>query len=124
MGAHRTEANRLPRAAGLFFYPPNPFSAAIVARLHCPPTPSQVRNSAAVFARYEAYKNAVGNEQRRFHGTSMAPGCSFGIDVTQPPCTDPACAVCRREAVGPLPRCLCRHPTPLAPMSQHLRLLI
>ena len=54
----------------------------------------QIRNPADVYARYHAYRAWVGNEQRRFHGTSLAARCSFGIDVTQPPCTDPSCAVC------------------------------
>ena len=41
----------------------------------------QVRNPASVYSEYEGYVGRVGNEQRRFHGTSLAPGCAFGIDV-------------------------------------------
>ena len=66
---------------------------------HPSPTPTvmrvlQVRNPAHVHARYTALASRVSNEQRRFHGTSLEPGCSFGIDVTQRPCTHPGCSVC------------------------------
>mmetsp|Transcript_7097 Transcript_7097/g.10586 ORF Transcript_7097/g.10586 Transcript_7097/m.10586 type:complete len:395 (+) Transcript_7097:68-1252(+) len=63
----------------------------------------QIRNSREVFARYEnEYKPSVAarcssgnpNEERRFHGTSLASLCKFGIDLEQPPCTDPNCSVC------------------------------
>ena len=54
----------------------------------------QVRNPQYVYDRYASYIASVANEQRRFHGTSLGPHCSFGIDVTQPPCEDPGCAVC------------------------------
>ena len=37
---------------------------------------------------------AAGNEQRRFHGTSMAPSCNFGVKQSDPPCHRPDCAVC------------------------------
>ena len=59
----------------------------------------QVRNPAQVHAQFEDHKARLQqrghvNEARRFHGTSLAPHCSFGIDGTQPPCTDPHCSVC------------------------------
>ena len=61
----------------------------------------QVRNPAPIFASYENYRGRLAglfqsgngsNEVRRFHGTSMQ--CNFGINVAQPPCTHPDCAVC------------------------------
>lgn len=76
---------------------------------HPTPCPSvlrvfQVRNPMEVFRRYEAlsasfddkYQGALPYkiEERRFHGTSLAAGCRFGVDVTSPPCSDPSCAVC------------------------------
>ena len=69
---------------------------------HSTPVPTimrvlQVRNPASVYRRFVQHASRLGgggNVQRRFHGTSLSPQCSFGIDVTQPPCTDPGCAVC------------------------------
>lgn len=58
----------------------------------------QVRNPETVFQRYQDYKTALAaagrgvNEERRFHATGMT--CSFGIDLSQRPCDDAACAVC------------------------------
>ena len=66
----------------------------------------QVRNPRQVFTTYSSYKDSLAasaagsdirsavNETRRWHGTSMSASCSFGIDINQRPCTDPACAVC------------------------------
>jgi hypothetical protein len=48
-----------------------------------------VRNAEHVYERYEEYKAALeargisASEQRRFHGTTMAPACSFAIDLLQ-----------------------------------------
>jgi hypothetical protein len=52
----------------------------------------QIRNPAEVFDRYDMYKEQVGGENRRFHGTSAK--CSVGVDQNQPPCDDLECAVC------------------------------
>lgn len=62
----------------------------------------QVRNPAHIYQRFVEHTERIAQRdtqgsahvQRRFHGTSLAPGCAFGIDVTQPPCTNPQCAVC------------------------------
>ena len=67
----------------------------------------QVRNPRQVFNTYSNYMKSLAamsadgsdvrtavNETRRWHGTSMSASCSFGIDINQRPCTDPACAVC------------------------------
>ncbi|KAJ8600807.1 hypothetical protein CTAYLR_009997 [Chrysophaeum taylorii] len=51
-----------------------------------------IRNSRDVFNHYQAYAGAKGNVERRWHGT--ASECRFGIDLDQPPCTSPTCAVC------------------------------
>lgn len=52
----------------------------------------QVRNAAEIYERYRQYALNKGTEVRRWHGTSLR--CSFGIDIEQPPCADPHCAVC------------------------------
>jgi hypothetical protein len=73
----------------------------LISWLHVGPKPTvmriyQVRNPQQVFSTYSAYKESlpVAAESRRWHGTSMAPSCSFGIDINQRPCSDPTCAVC------------------------------
>lgn len=70
-------------------------SAISTVRHHLQSHVWQVRNPAEVYTRYTVHSDRLGaasNEARRFHGTSMR--CNFGIDVTAPPCRDPACAVC------------------------------
>lgn len=57
----------------------------------------QVRNGAAEFERYNAYLGSLGqaaNEVRRFHGTSCAPACRFGVAPDVGPCDANTCAVC------------------------------
>lgn len=54
----------------------------------------QVRNTAEIYRRYEAYRRDKGNEVRRWHGTSLSSRCSFGILPDQPPCSNADCAVC------------------------------
>lgn len=49
---------------------------------------------ARVRERFDAYAARVGNVRRRFHGTSLARACSFGIDLAAAPCTEAACRVC------------------------------
>jgi len=61
------------------------------------PTPTverilQIRNTPYIYNKYTAYLARVGNEQRRFHGTSLL--CSFGVELREPPCEDSRCAVC------------------------------
>jgi hypothetical protein len=53
----------------------------------------QVRNTESAYRAYSSHFQQVGNEVRRFHGTSMK--CSFGIHQTEGPCSDPDCRVCR-----------------------------
>jgi hypothetical protein len=61
----------------------------------------QVRNPQPLFDRYVSHAAFLGQrtqgkstEERRFHGTTMAPSCSFGIEVDQAPCKEADCAVC------------------------------
>ena len=37
----------------------------------------QIRNTAEIYQAYEETANRLGNQQRRWHGTSCAPGCNF-----------------------------------------------
>ena len=71
----------------------------------------KVRNPTAVYAKYEQrlrerraqmgsyppWTSGGGGDaqRRRFHGTALAAGCSFGCDAHQPPCAERSCAVCR-----------------------------
>ena len=60
----------------------------------------QIRNPDDVYDRYEARKGWLqqlgdADEVRRFHGTSLSAGCSFGIALQQPPCDNVDCALCR-----------------------------
>lgn len=52
----------------------------------------QVRNAGEIYDCYRQYARCKGGEARRWHGTSLR--CSFGINIEQPPCADPHCAVC------------------------------
>ena len=61
----------------------------------------QIRNPEHIYNRYteykenlELYEDGKVAEERRFHGTSMAPSCSFAIDEGQAPCLEPSCGVC------------------------------
>jgi len=68
----------------------------------------QVRNTKLIFDEYKKYgarldelaNSRTANEQRRFHGTSLAAGCKFGIDPEQRPCTEASCALCNICASG------------------------
>eukprot|EP01052_Picozoa_sp_SAG31_P023098 SAG31_NODE_1877_length_7007_cov_3.257093_2_plen_229_part_00 len=66
---------------------------------------SQIRNSPAVFEAYERTKAEVGNERRRWHGTSCTEGCTFAKDVTTggsrgAPCGNNECRLCNIAASG------------------------
>lgn len=54
----------------------------------------QIRNPPAIYERYVRHLGKVGNEKRRFHGSSKSPDCTFGFKGNAPPCTDKQCAVC------------------------------
>ncbi|CAE8641545.1 unnamed protein product [Polarella glacialis] len=59
----------------------------------------QVRNTQTVYNQYQAYlgtqvRQGYQTEHRRFHGTSLSPQCSFGIDMASTLCTQNDCAVC------------------------------
>jgi len=89
----------------------------------------QVRNAEHVYARYEEYKAALeargisASEQRRFHGTTMAPACSFAIDPLQ--------AIKNKNANWYNPTCvpstkvqiLTQHPSPASVPPPHVRRL-
>lgn len=55
-----------------------------------------IRPPPRIAARFVEQSAAKGNVVQRFHGTSLAPKCSFGIqlDRTTTPCSDPSCGVC------------------------------
>jgi len=60
----------------------------------------QVRNSESIIRRFEDYKKEQGqpghpaDDVRRFHGTSHAANCSFGVAEARGPCQEADCAVC------------------------------
>lgn len=60
----------------------------------------QIRNPAAVYARFEAVAARVGNVCRRFHGTATASACRGGLDLGAQPCMQPSCAMCNICRVG------------------------
>ncbi|CAM9544820.1 unnamed protein product [Ectocarpus sp. 4 AP-2014] len=53
-----------------------------------------------VVDKYLAYKNRVGNERRRFHGTSRASDCDFFTGSKKRPCSSRTCVACNICMVG------------------------
>jgi hypothetical protein len=65
----------------------------------------QIRNTAEIYQAYEETANRLGNQQRRWHGTSCAPGCNFAKDLNSggargQPCGNSACRLCNIAAAG------------------------
>ncbi|KAL6061398.1 PARP catalytic domain-containing protein [Balamuthia mandrillaris] len=58
----------------------------------------QIRNPPDVYENYKAYVAHVGNEKRRFHGTTLA--CNFAVDLKYAPCSQQNCSVCNICTVG------------------------
>ena len=66
----------------------------------------QIRNPLVLFQRYEALRLRLGNEQRRWHGTQSAAGCSFARDLELVgsgrggPCGNSDCRLCNICSTG------------------------
>ena len=65
----------------------------------------QIRNSPEIYEAYRASVARIGNEQRRWHGTSCRPGCNFAKDTNSGgnrggPCGDTSCPLCNIAASG------------------------
>jgi len=77
---------------------------------HPTPTPAvvsvlQIRNSREIWEAYEAKRQQVGNEQRRWHGTASASECNFAKDLSSGgasgrPCGNTACRLCNIAGSG------------------------
>ena len=65
----------------------------------------KIRNTAEIYRAYEETLNCVGNQKRRWHGTSCAAGCNFAKDMNSggargKPCGNSACRLCNIAAAG------------------------